>query len=77
MHEPIDQILEPQRRRNDTRRNLVGLSREELKAEMAAQGLEPFRAKQIWHWIYWHGLTDFARMSNIARKVQQRLAELS
>jgi len=76
MHEPIDQILEPQRRRNDTRRNLVGLSRAELKAELAAQGLEPFRAAQIWHWMYWHGLTDFARMSNIARKVQQRLDEL-
>ena len=75
MHEPIDRILEPSRR-NDTRRNLVGLSRAELKAELAAQGLEPFRAGQIWHWIYWHGVEDFARMSNIARKVQQRLDDL-
>ena len=75
MHEPVDTILEPIRR-NDTRRNLVGLSRAELKAELVSQGLEPFRAGQIWHWIYWHGLTDFARMSNIARKVQQRLDEL-
>ena len=75
MHEPVDTILEPIRR-NDTRRNLVGLSRAELKAELASQGLEPFRAGQIWHWIYWHGITDFARMSNIARKVQLRLDEL-
>jgi 23S rRNA (adenine2503-C2)-methyltransferase len=75
MHEPIPTILEPIRR-NDTRRNLVGLSRAELKAELAEQGLEPFRAAQIWHWIYWHGLSDFSRMSNIARKVQQRLDEL-
>ena len=75
MHEPIQDILEPVRR-NDTRRNLVGLSRAELKAELAEQGLEPFRVAQIWHWIYWHGVTDFARMSNIARKVQQRLDEL-
>jgi 23S rRNA (adenine2503-C2)-methyltransferase len=75
MHEPIPTILEPIRR-NDTRRNLVGLSRAALKAELAAEGLEPFRAAQIWHWIYWHGLTDFSRMSNIARKVQQRLDEL-
>ncbi len=75
MHEPIPTILEPIRR-NDTRRNLVGLSRAALKSELAAQGLEPFRAAQIWHWIYWHGLTDFSRMSNIARKVQQRLDEL-
>ncbi len=75
MHEPIQTILEPVRR-NDTRRNLVGLSRAELKAELVEQGLEPFRAGQIWHWIYWHGVTDFARMSNIARKVQQRLEDL-
>jgi 23S rRNA (adenine2503-C2)-methyltransferase len=74
-HEPIQTILEPLRR-NDTRRNLVGLSRAELKAELLAQGLEPFRAAQIWHWIYWHGLSDFSRMSNIARKVQQKLDEL-
>jgi hypothetical protein len=46
MHEPIPTILEPIRR-NDTRRNLVGLSRAALKAELAAQGLEPFRAAQM------------------------------
>ena len=36
----------------DGRRDLVGLSREELIAEMAAFGEKPFRAKQLWHWIY-------------------------
>jgi 23S rRNA (adenine2503-C2)-methyltransferase len=76
MHEPID-ITEPAPlRRNDTRLNLVGLSRGGLKAELARQGLEPFRAGQIWHWIYWHGLTDFAAMSNIAKPVREKLAEL-
>ncbi len=75
MQEPID-IAEPVLRRNDTRLNLVGLSRAELKAELAAQSLEPFRAGQIWHWIYWHGLTDFGGMSNIAKPVREKLAEL-
>ncbi|HZQ01559.1 MAG TPA: 23S rRNA (adenine(2503)-C(2))-methyltransferase RlmN [Reyranella sp.] len=73
--EPL-QITEPRRGRNDTRRNLVGLSRQDLKAALAEAGLEPFRAQQIWHWIYWHGVTDFARMSNIAKKTRDRLAEL-
>src|SRR5690349_13593765 len=73
--EPL-QITEPARGRNDTRRNLVGLSREELKAVVAEAGLEPFRARQIWQWIYWHGVTDFAAMSNIAKKARERLAEL-
>jgi 23S rRNA (adenine2503-C2)-methyltransferase len=73
--EPL-QIVEPFRGRNDTRRNLVGLSRDELKATMTEAGLEPFRARQVWQWIYWHGVTDFGRMTNIARKTQLRLAEL-
>jgi len=68
-------ILEPLRR-NDLRPNLVGLSRAELKALLAEHGLEPFRAGQIWHWIYWHGVRDFAAMSTIARKTRERLEEL-
>jgi 23S rRNA (adenine2503-C2)-methyltransferase len=59
----------------DGRRDLVGLSREELAAELAAIGEKPFRAKQIWHWIYHQGVVDFARMSSVARPLQRRLAE--
>ena len=79
--EPL-QITEPgapserRRGRNDLRRNLVGLSRNDLKATLTEAGLEPFRAQQVWHWIYWHGITDFGRMSNIAKKTRDRLAEL-
>jgi 23S rRNA (adenine2503-C2)-methyltransferase len=59
----------------DGRRELVGLSRAELAAEVAVIGEAPFRAKQLWHWIYHQGVTDFSRMSSIARPLQQRLAE--
>ena len=59
----------------DGRRELVGLSRDELAAELEAAGEKPFRAKQVWHWIYHQGVTDFARMSSIARPLQERLAE--
>jgi 23S rRNA (adenine2503-C2)-methyltransferase len=75
LSEPL-QIVEPFRGRNDLRRNLVGLSRDELKGAMAEAGLEPFRARQVWQWIYWHGVTDFGRMTNIARKTQAKLDEL-
>ena len=74
--EPL-QITEPfPRGRNDPRRNLVGLSRDELKTTLVEAGLEPFRARQVWQWIYWHGVTDFGRMTNIAKKTRERLAEL-
>ncbi|WP_336945234.1 23S rRNA (adenine(2503)-C(2))-methyltransferase RlmN [Asaia sp. HN010] len=59
----------------DGRRDLVGLSREELVAEMAAFGEKPFRAKQLWHWIYHQGATDFSLMSSIAKPLQAKLAE--
>ena len=57
------------------RRELVGLSREELAAEMLAIGEKPFRAKQLWHWIYHQGVRDFAAMNTIAKPMQAKLAE--
>ncbi|MBW4090676.1 MAG: 23S rRNA (adenine(2503)-C(2))-methyltransferase RlmN [Proteobacteria bacterium] len=59
----------------DGRRDLVGLSRAELAAELAAIGEAPFRARQVWHWIYHQGVTDFAAMSTIARPTQGKLAD--
>src|ERR1700681_1307552 len=59
----------------DGRRDLVGMSREELGVELTAIGEAPFRVKQLWHWIYHQGVTDFARMSSLARPLQQKLAE--
>lgn len=55
--------------------NLIGLSREELKAALAGIGLEPFRAQQIWTWMYKFGVTDFMAMTNIAKPARQTLAE--
>jgi len=59
----------------DGRPDLVGMSRAELAAELASIGEAPFRTKQLWHWIYHQGVTDFARMSSVARPLQARLAE--
>jgi 23S rRNA (adenine2503-C2)-methyltransferase len=57
------------------RRNLAGLGRAELAAEMAAFGAEKFRARQLWHWIYHRGATDFTDMTNLAKPFRERLAE--
>lgn len=55
--------------------NLAGMSREDMKQLVEELGLEPFRAKQIWGWIYHHGVTDFDRMTNIAKPARQKLAD--
>ena len=60
---------------HDGKRNLAGLSRDQLVAELAALGEKPFRAKQLWHWIYHRGVTDFAEMTTLSKDFRARLAE--
>ncbi|HUJ99582.1 MAG TPA: 23S rRNA (adenine(2503)-C(2))-methyltransferase RlmN [Stellaceae bacterium] len=59
----------------ESRKDLVGLSRAALQAEMAAMGAEPFRARQLWHWIYNRGTTDFAAMTTLSKAFRAALAE--
>jgi 23S rRNA (adenine2503-C2)-methyltransferase len=56
------------------RGDLVGLSREALAAEMAEFGAEPFRARQLWHWIYHRGAVDFAAMTSLSKTFREQLA---
>jgi len=58
----------------DAPKDLIGLTREELAAEMAAFGAEPFRARQLWHWLYHRGATEFAAMTTLAKGFRARLA---
>jgi 23S rRNA (adenine2503-C2)-methyltransferase len=63
----------------DGRVELMGLSREQLRAALEDGGLEPrqakLRAKQLWHWIYNRGAGDFEAMSDIAKAQRPWLAE--
>ncbi len=57
--------------RADGRIDLVGLAKAQIRAELETAGLDlkaaKLRAKQIWHWIYNRGATDFAQMTDIAK----------
>ena len=59
----------------DGRTDLVGLSRAEMEAAFAELGLPAFRVKQVWHWIYHHGMRDFAEMSSLGKGLRHQLAE--
>src|SRR3954470_866804 len=65
--------------RADGRVELVGLSKDQIRAELEAAGLAPkqpkLRAKQIWHWIYNRGASDFQTMSDIAKPQRGWFAE--
>jgi 23S rRNA (adenine2503-C2)-methyltransferase len=65
--------------RADGRVELIGLSKDEIREKLAEAGLESkqakLRAKQLWHWIYNRGVTDFAAMSDIAKAQRGWFAE--
>jgi 23S rRNA (adenine2503-C2)-methyltransferase len=68
-------IFAPPAAAADGRIELIGLDRAELEAELARVGEPPFRARQLWHWIYHRGATDFALMTTLAKSFRADLAE--
>ncbi len=54
--------------------NLIGLCREELGALLASLGMEKFRTKQVWHWLYHRGVTTFDEMTTLAKPAREKLA---
>jgi len=73
---PVPRAIVP---RADGRVDLIGLPKSEIRAALEAAGMEPkqakLRAKQLWHWIYNRGATDFAAMTDIAKAMHPWLAE--
>ncbi len=55
--------------------NLIGLSRDELRGELEKLGEKPFRAKQLWHWIYFQGKRNFDEMTTLAKDLRQKLTD--
>lgn len=69
----------PRKTAEGARPNLVGLSRDGLKAALIAAGTPEtqagMRVGQIWQWIYHRGARDFGAMTNLARPYRELLAE--
>ncbi|WP_323035984.1 23S rRNA (adenine(2503)-C(2))-methyltransferase RlmN [Pararhodobacter sp.] len=59
--------------------NLIGMTREQLRAALVAQGTPEKQAKmregQLWQWLYHWGVRDFAAMTNLAKEYRAMLAE--
>ena len=47
--------------------NLIGLNKKYLEEKLVEIGEKPFRAKQIWNWIYARGALSFDEMTNISK----------
>jgi 23S rRNA (adenine2503-C2)-methyltransferase len=73
---PVKREITP---REDGRVDLLGLSRAQIKAELSAAGLDDkqakLRSKQLFHWIYHRGVTDFEVMTDLAKAMRVWMAE--
>jgi 23S rRNA (adenine2503-C2)-methyltransferase len=65
--------------RADGRIDLIGLPRPRIRELFAEAGLDDkaakLRAKQVFHWLYHRGVTDFEAMTDIAKPMRPWLAE--
>jgi 23S rRNA (adenine2503-C2)-methyltransferase len=54
--------------------DLAELERPALEAAFEQQGLERFRARQVFRWIYRHGVTVFDEMTDLSQRLRATLA---
>jgi 23S rRNA (adenine2503-C2)-methyltransferase len=59
------------------RTNLLGLTRSGLEAFVVAMGEKPFRARQLFKWMYRRAAGDFDTMTDLGKDFRQRLAALA
>lgn len=74
-----DVLTLPRKAAEGERRNLVGLTREELASALTEIGTPErqtrMRTGQVWQWIYQRGVRDFADMTNLAKAYRALLAK--
>jgi 23S rRNA (adenine2503-C2)-methyltransferase len=56
-----------------TKVNLLNLDHKGLREYFASIGEKPFRADQIMKWIYHFGYSDFEQMTNLNKKLREKL----
>jgi len=54
---------------------LTELTRAELEAALLAEGLERYRAGQVFQWVYRRGITEFAAMTDLPAAQRAALAD--
>lgn len=47
--------------------DILGIPKQDLKSLIISLDSKPFRAKQIWSWLYRYGITSFDDMTNLSK----------
>jgi 23S rRNA (adenine2503-C2)-methyltransferase len=53
---------------------LAELDRAEIEAAFAERGIARFHGRQVFHWMYARGVTDFAQMTDLSQALRATLA---
>ena len=53
--------------------NIRHLTADELKSWFTTKGLQPFRARQVWEWLWTKQAHSFAEMTNLSKELRQEL----
>ena len=56
-------------------KNIKNYTFEELKEELKALGEKPFRAEQIFHWLYVEKVKSFDEMTNLSMELREKLKQ--
>lgn len=74
-----DVLTIPRKAPEGLSRNLIGLTRDQLRAALIESGTPEKQAKmregQVWQWLYHWGVRDFAAMTNLSKSYRAMLAE--
>ncbi|MBW2942593.1 23S rRNA (adenine(2503)-C(2))-methyltransferase RlmN [Zhongshania aquimaris] len=57
--------------------NLLGMSRKNMEAYLTSIGEKPFRAQQILKWIHHSGIDNFDEMTNLGKPLRAKLQDLA
>ncbi len=55
--------------------DIKSLNRRELETWIQKKGYEPYRGRQIWHWILKKAVSSFDQMSDLPKKLRKMLKE--
>lgn len=55
--------------------NLIGMSRQDIQDLLKQNGFPAFRLKQIWNWLYHHGVHQLDDMKNVSKDLRDFLKD--
>ncbi len=60
---------------NSGHENLYDMTLQDLRADFEGIGIKPYRAKQVFHWLYRKRATGFDQMTDLSQDLRSRLEE--